>query len=156
MEFIEKKESAKKIKVPSKKETKDSSKKEIKEISKKEKEISKEEIIKNINEPWFSLIKLKLKKVDANLNKDKFIDIKKNDIIIFQNNDFGFIRSFKIKVSSIHEYDNFSEYLTTEKLEKALPGIDNIEEGLEIYRKKYSREDENKYKIKAIRMIVLK
>jgi ASC-1-like (ASCH) protein len=148
MESIGKKETSKKIKVPSKKETKDS--------SKKEKEVPKEEIFKNINEPWFSLIKLKLKKVDANLNKDKFVDIKKNDIIIFQNNDFGFIRSFKIKVSSIHEYDNFSEYLTTEKLEKALPGIDNIEEGLEIYRKNYSREDENRHKIKAIRMIVLK
>jgi ASC-1-like (ASCH) protein len=132
---------------------------EIKDISKKslkkDKEPSKE-IIKNVSEPWFSLIKLKLKKVEGRLNKGDFMDIKKNDTILFQNNDFGILRSFKVKVSSVHEYNNFTDYLSSEKLEKALPGIDTIEEGLQIYHQYYSKEDENKYKIKAIRIIVLK
>ena len=107
---------------------------------------------KNLSEPWFSLIKLGLKKCEGRLNKGDFLKMKKGDIIKFVNNDFSFERSFNVKITSIHNYDSFKIYLEKESLEKCLPGIDNIKDGTSIYYKYYKKEDENKYKIKAIRL----
>jgi ASC-1-like (ASCH) protein len=109
---------------------------------------------KHLSEPWFSLIKIGAKKCEGRLNKGDFSEMKKGDFIIFENNDFGFPRSFRCKITSIHNYSSFQNYLENETLERCLPGIDSIEEGVSIYYKYYSMEDENKYKIKAIRLRV--
>ena len=110
------------------------------------------EYTKNLSEPWFSLIKLGIKKCEGRLRKGDFANMKKGDYIIFQNNDFGFNRSCKVRITSVKSYDTFTTYLEKETLVKTLPGIDNIEEGKEIYYKYYSKEDEEKYKIVAIRL----
>jgi ASC-1-like (ASCH) protein len=41
--------------------------------------------------------------------------------------------------------------LLTETLAKCLPTIGNIEDGLKVYYKYYSKEDEEKYKIRAFK-----
>jgi len=114
------------------------------------------EYVKHLSEPWFSLTKLSLKKVEGRLNKGSFKSMKKGDIIVFQNNDFGFDRSFKVIITSKKMYDNFSDYLRKEKLERCLPGIDTMENGVNVYYKYFSKEDEQKYKVVAIRMRVKK
>ena len=111
---------------------------------------------KNLSEPWFSLIKLGLKTVEGRLNKGDFQIIKKNDIIKFTNNDFSLPRKYKVKVTSKKVYNTFIEYLKNETLEKCLPGIDSLEEGLSVYYKYYKKEDEQTYKIVALRFKVLK
>lgn len=108
-----------------------------------------ENYTKNLSEPWFSLIKLKKKRVEGRLNKGDFNKIKIGDIIKFTNNDFGFNREFNVKITKIYDYDTFRDYLENEKLEKCLPGIESIEEGIKVYHNFYSVNDENKYKIKA-------
>jgi hypothetical protein len=110
---------------------------------------------KNLSEPWFSLIKLGLKKCEGRLKKGDFEKIKKGDFIIFENNEFGFNRSFRIKITSVKYYDSFLDYLKKETLEKCLPGIETFDEGLQIYYKYYNKEDEQKYKIVAIRLKIL-
>lgn len=112
--------------------------------------------IKNLSEPWFSLIKLKLKKCEGRLNKGDFAMMKKGDYIIFENNDFGFNRKIKTKIKSINKYNNFREYLENETLEKCLPGIETLDQGINIYYKYYTIEDEIKYKIIAIKLKVKK
>lgn len=114
------------------------------------------EYTKNLSEPWFSLIKLGIKKCEGRLKKGDFAEIKKGDYIKFENNDFGFERNFRVKITSIHNYNSFEEYLLNETLEKCLPGIDTIEEGVSIYYKYYKKEDEDTYKIIAIRIKVIK
>ena len=106
---------------------------------------------KNLSEPWFSLIKLGLKTVEGRLNKGDFKELKKNDIIKFINNDFPISRNFKVKIKSKKIYNTFSEYLTGERLQKCLPGIDTINEGVTIYYKYYKKSDEQQYNILAIR-----
>jgi ASC-1-like (ASCH) protein len=108
---------------------------------------------KNLSEPWFSLIKLGLKTTEGRLNKGDFKIMKKNDIIRFVNNDFNINkpRKFKVKILSKKIYNSFSEYLIGEKIEKCLPGIDSLEEGLSVYYKYYKKEDEEEYKIVALR-----
>jgi ASC-1-like (ASCH) protein len=108
---------------------------------------------KNLSEPWFLLIKLGLKRVEGRLNKGDFSLMKKNDYIIFENNDFGFLRSFRVKIKSIRYYNSFEDYLRKETLEKCLPGIESITDGINIYYKYYSQDDEKKYKIVAIKFI---
>lgn len=106
---------------------------------------------KNLSEPWFSLIKLHIKTVEGRLNKGDFANMNIGDFIIFTNNELGFERKFKIVIKNISYYDNFEIYLQNEILEKCLPGIDNIEEGLNVYYKYYKKNDELEYKIKVFK-----
>ena len=104
---------------------------------------------KNVAEPWFSLIKLRIKTVEGRLNKGDFVNMNIGDFIVFTNNELGFERKIKIEIKTISYYDNFQTYLENETLEMCLPGIDNIEDGLNIYYKYYKKSDELEYKIKA-------
>ena len=60
---------------------------------------------KHLSEPWFSLIKVGQKKCEGRLNKGDFSKMKKDDILQFENNDFGFARSFTCKITSIRKYN---------------------------------------------------
>lgn len=112
--------------------------------------------MKNLSEPWFSLIKLGIKKTEGRLNKGYFSNVKKGDNIIFINKDFKQIRTCTIKVTSTHTYDTFEEYLEHETLEKCLPSIDTIKNGTKVYYQYFTKSDEQKYGIVAVRFIVLK
>ena len=113
-------------------------------------------ITKNISEPWFSLIKVGLKTVEGRLNKGDFMSLNKGDILSITNNELGFERKYEIQITSIHKYKTFSDYLKKEKIEKCLPGIDTIEDGVKVYYKYYSKHDEEKYNIIAIRFRLVK
>ena len=102
---------------------------------------------KTVSEPWFTLLKLKIKTVEGRLNKGDFLDMKIGDIIIFTNMELGFLRKFQIKIKQINIYDNFETYLEKETLCCCLPGIDTIEEGLQVYYRYYQKTDQ--YKIIA-------
>jgi ASC-1-like (ASCH) protein len=104
---------------------------------------------KNLSEPWFSLIKLGIKKVEGRLNKGEFANMNIKDLLIFINNELGFERRIMMEIKDITYYDNFQTYLETETLERCLPGIHNIEDGLKVYYKYYTKNDELKYKIKV-------
>ena len=109
---------------------------------------------KHLSEPWFSLIKIGVKTCEGRLNTGDFAEMKKDDIIIFTNNDFDFPRTVHCIITSTHEYGSFVEYLMNETLEKCLPGIDKMEDGVGVYHK-YYKNDEEKYKIKAFHITVL-
>jgi ASC-1-like (ASCH) protein len=104
---------------------------------------------KTLSEPWFSLIKLGIKKVEGRLNKGDFKEMKIGDSVTFTNNDFK-EREFTIQVVKKTEYKSFDEYLSKEGLETTLPGIDTIEEGLSVYYKYFSKEDEKTYGVIAV------
>jgi ASC-1-like (ASCH) protein len=106
-------------------------------------------IEKQVEEPWFSLIKLRLKTVEGRLNKGDFAKMNVKDLITFTNNQLGFERRIMMEIKKIEYYDNFQTYLETETLEKCLPGIHTIEDGLKVYYKYYTPKDELEYKIKA-------
>ena len=65
---------------------------------------------KHLSEPWFSLIKIGAKKCEGRLYKGDFALMKNGDYILFENNDFKFSRSFRCKITSIHNYESFTPF----------------------------------------------
>ena len=110
---------------------------------------------KTLSEPWFSLIKLGLKTVEGRLDKGDFSKIKNGDIIEFTNNDFEPLRKFTVKIISIEKYKTFEKYIKSEGLSLCLPGIDTIKQGVNVYYKYFTKEDETKYGIVAIRFKIM-
>lgn len=92
----------------------------------------------HLSEPWFTLVSLGLKTFEGRLCKDNFINLKKDDIVIWTNNDFNVERFCFTKIINIDKYETFEEYLNDKSLEKCVPGIIDIEVGLSIYQKYYS------------------
>jgi len=107
-----------------------------------------------LSEPWFSLISLGLKVVEGRRNKGRFHDMKVGDIVEWTNEDF-LPRSVFTKITDKKYYKTFREYLDNEGLQKCLPGMPDIEHGLSVYFKYYTKEDELKYGVAAIHFELL-
>lgn len=114
--------------------------------------------MKNLSEPWFSLIKLGIKKVEGRLNKGAFAKLKKGDYMTFVNYDFKTTRTCTIKITSTHVYTSFREYLEKETIEKCLPSMDNVEDGIKVYQTYFPnwKKDEKEHGVVAVRFLVLK
>lgn len=109
---------------------------------------------RSLSEPWFSLMYYKIKKVEGRLNKGDFAVMKAGDIITFTNDNFGH-REFKTTIKRKTSYKSFRDYLKNETLEKTLPTITNIEDGLDVYYKYFSKKDEDKYGVVCFRLKLL-
>ena len=108
----------------------------------------------HLSEPWFSLISLGLKTVEGRLNKGRFQEMQIGDIIEWHNEDFK-PRTFLTKIIGKTEYKTFEEYLTKEGLDKCLPGMKNLEEGLSVYYKYFSKEKESEFGVIAVKILKL-
>ena len=121
---------------------------------KKSKKSTNNMFTKHVSEPWFTLIYLGIKSVEGRLNKGQFKEMKVNDEIKWINEDFNH-REVITRVVSKQEYPTFKDYLEGEGLEKCLPAISSINDGLNVYYKYYSKDDESKYGVIAIRLEVI-
>ena len=99
----------------------------------------------NVDERWFKYILDGTKTIEGRLNKNKFKLMRNGDIIIFN----GIIKK---EVISVRYYNSFEEYLRNEGIDKCLPEVVDINDGINIYREFYSFEDEIKYGIVAIEL----
>lgn len=106
---------------------------------------------KHLSEPWFTLVLLGIKTVEGRLNKGIFKEINIGDTITFYNDD-AIYRELTVKIIKINNYSNFEDYLRKETLGKCLPGYTRVTQGLEVYYKYFSKEDEQKYKVKSFIM----
>lgn len=102
----------------------------------------------NVREPWFSLLKNGEKNVEGRLNVGVFSKLSEGDIIEWNN-------AFRTTISKIVKYKSFKNMIETEGLNNVLPHIESVNEGVNIYRQFYSEENENKYGVIAIHLILL-
>ena len=100
----------------------------------------------SVNKIWFDYINLKKKTVEGRLNKGKFKEFKKGDIIYFKNDN----KKIKVIIKNIINYKTFKEYLEMEGLKRTLPGIKSIEQGEQVYYSYYTPEMEKEFGILAI------
>ncbi len=128
----------------------------------------------HLSEPWFTLVLLGLKTVEGRLYKNRFTTYKVGDVVKWYNNDFTgnnkqnecigqicenkslknsanseYDRSVFTEITKITMYSTFKEYLECEGLQNCLTGMSDIEHGLNVYYKYYTKEDERTYGIVA-------
>ena len=100
-----------------------------------------------LKEPWFTYIKEGKKTVEGRLNKGLFKHLKKGDIILFKN---GYDK-VKVKMTGKEVYPSFEAMLNKEKLEKVLPNVNSVTEGINVYRQYYTEDMEKQNGVVAIR-----
>jgi len=112
---------------------------------------SKPDYVETLSEPWFTLISMGLKTVEGRKNKGRFKEMKPGDIVEWTNDDF-MPRSVKTRIVGKAKYNTFEEYLVSEGLDKCLPGMPDLEHGLSVYFKYFTKEDEKEFGVIAIRL----
>ena len=75
-------------------------------------------------------------------------------IVEWKNYDFG-ERKVLTKIIKKVVYESFKDYLEIEGLNKCLPSIPTIEQGLDVYYKYYKKEDEKEFGIIAIHVQII-
>lgn len=112
---------------------------------------------KHISEPWFSLIAVGSKTVEGRLYQDDWTQMKEGDYIDWYNLDLTpFIdREIRTIIVSKSIYPCFQSYLYNEGLEKTLPSISSIDDGLKIYHIYYTPQDEKKYGVIALKLKIV-
>ena len=109
-------------------------------------------IIKHLSEPWFTLIKLGVKESEGRVYMGIWKTVKKDDKIIFTNNDNGVLRMINVTVKEVIRYPSFHDYLQNEGLQKCLPGMENMNVGVSVYRQYYTVEEEDQNGVVGIRL----
>lgn len=105
---------------------------------------------KHLDEPWYSLVLLGIKTVEGRINDERVSNIKIGDSIVFINNELGYERSCRVKITCIVNYDSLQSYLENETIANCLPGVDNMNNALRIYYSYFTTNDEIEYGIKAL------
>ena len=98
-----------------------------------------------LKQQWFDYIKNQIKTIEGRLNKGIFAKLKVGDTIIFKSKKMKIITT----ITYIKKYSNFKTMLKSETLEKVLPNVESINDGVDIYHQYYSPDDEAKYGVLA-------
>ena len=93
------------------------------------------------DDPWFSHIRNGVKPVEGRKKTHTYTKIKIGDQINFSNG----TESFLANVTEVREYASIEQYLEDVTIEKALPGIQTLEEALEVYYQWSSEEKIRQY-----------
>ncbi|PRQ26261.1 putative PUA-like domain-containing protein [Rosa chinensis] len=97
----------------------------------------------HVQEPFFTQIKDGLKTVEGRCNVGPYSRIGSGALILFN-------KCLIVEVKEVRSYGSFSDMLQAESLEKVLPGVKTIEEGVQVYRRFYTEEIERSNGVIAI------
>ena len=101
----------------------------------------------HVLDPWFDYIRSGEKTTEAFCNKR--FHFLPHDTIIFLNE--ARTESVPRAVRAVIRYDTLQDYFEGEELSTIAPGIDTVEEVIDIYRRVISVDDESAYGVLAIR-----
>lgn len=104
-------------------------------------------------EPYFTFLKNGQKTIKGRARKEWYTLVKPGDYIVVHNEEET--DSIKTLVKRISSYSSIREMLENEPLKKMLPDIQDVEQGVKIYRKFYTPEQEEKYGMVAIEVEVV-
>ena len=105
---------------------------------------------KHVSEPWFSLIAAGRKTCEGRLWKGECRTMGVGDVLVFYHGD----QECRARIVGISVYDSFETYLVGEGLERCLPGVGTVEEGVAVYHQYYSEKEEFLYGVVGIRIEV--
>nr|QBK92836.1 MAG: ASC-1 like domain protein [Pithovirus LCPAC401] len=92
-----------------------------------------------LNKRWFQFVKSGLKTIEGRLDKEtgKYRLIKSGGKITFTDGD----ERLEVRIKAVRKYNSFRDMLTHENMSKILPDVNNLEDGIDVYRKIYGNED---------------
>ncbi|KAJ7947475.1 RNA-binding ASCH domain protein [Quillaja saponaria] len=97
----------------------------------------------HVQESFFSKLKDGLKTVEGRCAVGNYNRIESGNLIFFN-------KCVLFEVQGIRHYTSFSDMLEAESLQKVLPGVETVEEGVKIYRRFYTEEQEQSNGVLAI------
>ena len=100
----------------------------------------------NMQEPYKTFVLKGIKTVEGRLNKGKFARIKVGDVLEIKTEDIKFY------VIEKNVYSSFREMLEVEGIENVIPDKDNIDDAVNVYYKFYTKAQEKKFKVVAIKL----
>jgi len=95
--------------------------------------------------PLLDYIKSGTKTVEGRKNSPTYHNIKKDDIIIFKTKGETDVYA---KVTYVNKYKTLEDYLKIETIEKTLPCVKSLEEGMEMYNRWSSEKERNELRQK--------
>ena len=99
-------------------------------------------------EPYFTFLKNGQKTVEGRLQKGWYANVEPGDHIIVQSEDEA--DRFETEVIAVRKYNSIEEMLTKEDIKKMLPDKNTIEEGVEVYQRFYTKDQEKEFGAVAI------
>lgn len=105
----------------------------------------------HISDPWHGLVRSGAKRVEGRLNAGAFAQLVPGSRVVFHNETRG---EFAAVVEGTRVYASFEEMLRAEGLERALPvgAVRSIEDGVAVYRRFYTEEDERAHGVLALQV----
>ncbi|KAL6210445.1 hypothetical protein ACLB2K_015677 [Fragaria x ananassa] len=97
----------------------------------------------HVQEPFFTQIKDGPKTIEGRCNVGDYSRIGSGALILFN-------KCLIVDVKEVRSYGSFSDMLRAESLQKVLPGVITIEEGVQVYRRFYTDEIERSNGVIAI------
>ena len=107
-----------------------------------------------LSEPWFTLTKDGLKEYEGRLNTEKFKKIKQGDLIEYTCVSDS-TKMFTTRVVEVYVYKTFRDMLVGKTIKKCLPGVNTIEDGVNVYRAIYTDTNEVLHGVVALRQEVV-
>ena len=99
------------------------------------------------------MIKQGTKTVEGRPNRNTFAQMKTGDKIEFFNKELN--ESFMAVITGVNHYKTFEEMIRSAGLESVLPGIRNIDEGVQVYMQYYTKEIEQEFGVVGISIRLL-
>lgn len=100
----------------------------------------------NVQEPYHSLIMNGKKTIEGRLNKGKFSSIQIGDVLEMEP------EKVQLEVIGKNIYSSFKEMIEKEGVENVIPDKSNIDEAVDVYYKFYTKEQEKKFGVSAIKI----
>lgn len=112
---------------------------------------------KHLSEPWFTLVGAGAKTVEGRLAKGSFAQMAPGDVIVWYNDDWGFPREVRTRITRVTRHATFRRYLAQEGLRKCLPapGVRTLAQGVRVYRMFYPADEERRHGVLAIQLQLL-
>ncbi len=107
----------------------------------------------HVSLPWYELIKQGKKTVEGRPNRNTFGQMKIGDQIEFSNKELN--ENFMAEITNVTHHKTFEEMIRTNGIDNVLPGIRNIDEGVQVYMQYYTKEIEAEFGVVGIHVKVL-
>ena len=104
-----------------------------------------------VHDPWFAHLKSGKKTIEGRMG-GKWSKLKNGDRIHIIN----YRHCIVVRVIDVRKYNSLEEYLRLEGLEKTLPSVKTIEEGVKIYTMWYAKEEVKRKGMLAIELELAK